>query len=66
MDIVAARIQRARGRVTRFEPEGEALVARLYSFAMMGDLASLYLAAARGLDPTPVASIDRLKEELGR
>jgi hypothetical protein len=31
----------------------------------MGDLASLYLAAARAVDPTPVASIDELKRALG-
>lgn len=66
MEIVASRIERARGRVTRFAPAGAGLVARLYSLAVMGDLASLYLAAARGVDPTPVASIDGLKAELGR
>jgi glucose/mannose-6-phosphate isomerase len=59
-------IERAGRRVTRFQSKGTGLFARLYSFAQMGDLASLYVAAARGVDPTPVASIDRLKGELAR
>jgi glucose/mannose-6-phosphate isomerase len=66
MDILARLIARAGARVTRFLPMGSGLIARLYSFATMGDLASLYVAAARGVDPTPVASIDRLKEELSQ
>jgi glucose/mannose-6-phosphate isomerase len=66
LDVLAGVIERAGRRVTRFQPKGNGLFARLYSFAAMGDLASLYVAAARGVDPTPVANIDRLKEELRR
>ncbi len=33
---------------------------------MLGDLVSLHLAAAHGVDPSPVEVIERLKEELGR
>ena len=33
---------------------------------MLGDLLSLQLAARRGIDPTPIEAIDRLKGELGR
>ena len=65
LEILAGVIERAGRPVTRFEPVGSGLFARLYSFATMGDLASLYAAAARGVDPTPVATIDRLKTELG-
>jgi hypothetical protein len=32
----------------------------------LGDLVSLILAARRGVDPSPVAVIDRLKDQLGR
>ena len=32
---------------------------------MLGDLVSLRLAEARGVDPLPVAAIDALKAELG-
>ena len=59
-------IERAGRPVTRFESPGAGLFARLYSYAQMGDLASLYAAAVRNVDPTPVATIDRLKAELGR
>jgi glucose/mannose-6-phosphate isomerase len=60
-------VARDAGRpVTRFAPRGRGLLARLYSLALVGDFASLWLAAALSVDPTPVASIDRLKAELGR
>jgi len=65
MELVAERLREAGARTERFEPLGEGLVARLYSLVTLGDLASLHLAAARGVDPTPVASIDRLKAALG-
>jgi glucose/mannose-6-phosphate isomerase len=39
---------------------------RLLSLVMLGDLVSIYLAVLREVDPTPVAVIDRLKEELSR
>ena len=35
------------------------------SLVLLGDLVSLYLAVLRGVDPTPVDVIDRLKSELG-
>lgn len=43
---------------------GSAPLARLASLLLAADLVSLYAALARGLDPTPVRSIDRLKSEL--
>jgi hypothetical protein len=33
---------------------------------MLGDLVSLQLAGLRGVDPSPVDVIERLKDELGR
>jgi hypothetical protein len=33
---------------------------------MLGDLLSLQLAGRRGIDPSPVEPIERLKDELGR
>ncbi|MFN8176462.1 MAG: bifunctional phosphoglucose/phosphomannose isomerase [bacterium] len=64
LDLVAARVEEAGRPLVRFRPEGEGLLARVYSLVLLGDLASLHVAAARGVDPTPVASIDRLKREL--
>ena len=31
---------------------------------LLGDLVSLYVAVLRGIDPTPVTVIERLKQEL--
>ena len=64
LDLVAERVTEAGRSVTRFSPRGTGLLARLYSLALLGDLASLHVAAAAGVDPTPVAGIDRLKREL--
>jgi glucose/mannose-6-phosphate isomerase len=50
----------------RVESEGENRVARLVSLVLLGDLLSLYLAVLRGVDPTPVALLERLKGELAR
>ena len=36
---------------------------RLVSLVLLGDLVSLYLAGLKGVDPAPVAPIDRLKAE---
>ena len=48
------------------ETEGEGRVARMLWATMLGDLVSLELADARGVDPLPVEAIDRLKTALGR
>jgi glucose/mannose-6-phosphate isomerase len=42
---------------------GASRVGRLVSLVLLGDLVSLYLAGLRGVDPAPVASIERLKAE---
>ena len=50
----------------RVETEGPNRTARMLWAVMLGDLVSLQLAAARGVDPSPAELIDRLKDELGR
>jgi glucose/mannose-6-phosphate isomerase len=52
--------------VLRVEMEGPNRTARMLWGVMLGDLVSLHLAAARGVDPSPIAMIERLKDELGR
>jgi glucose/mannose-6-phosphate isomerase len=47
-----------------FEAVGTTTIARLFSLSVLGDLASVALAQVGGIDPTPVASIDRLKNAL--
>ena len=44
--------------------EGESLLDRFFSLLVKGDLLSVFLAELRGVDPFPVASIERLKREL--
>ncbi len=55
-DVAASSVVvRSRGR-SAFE--------RVFSLVLLGDLVSVYLAVLRGIDPTPVRTIDRLKVEL--
>jgi glucose/mannose-6-phosphate isomerase len=50
----------------RVESVGQNRTERLISLVLLGDLVSVYLAVLRDVDPTPVASIDRLKSALTR
>jgi glucose/mannose-6-phosphate isomerase len=65
-ELTAKLIQPAAAAVVRVETEGETRTERLLWAVMLGDLLSLQLAARRGIDPTPVEVLDRLKAELGR
>jgi glucose/mannose-6-phosphate isomerase len=48
----------------RLETRGRNLVERVFSLVLLGDLVSLYVAVLRGVDPAPVAVLDRLKRQL--
>jgi glucose/mannose-6-phosphate isomerase len=48
----------------RVATRGQTPFERVFSLVLLGDLISVYLAALRGVDPGPVAIIDRLKSEL--
>ena len=52
------------GRALEVRSRGRGAVARLLSSVLVGDLASIYLAVLRGVDPAPVEAIDRLKRAL--
>lgn len=51
--------------VVRLETEGEGPIARLLWATMLGDLVSLALAEARGVDALPVEAIERFKQAMG-
>ena len=51
---------------TEVSPHGEGKLARLLSTVQLGDFMSFYLAMLVGVDPTPIDSIDFLKEELAK
>jgi glucose/mannose-6-phosphate isomerase len=46
------------------EAQGESRLAQMLSLIHFGDLVSIYLALATNVDPTPVAPIAYLKDEL--
>ena len=52
------------GSLTEFIGEGDNHLARAMALLHLGDYISFYLAIAKGVDPTPVRFIDRLKAEL--
>ena len=46
------------------EAQGKGALARMLSTVCIGDFASVYLALLRGVDPTPVKTINYLKDTL--
>jgi glucose/mannose-6-phosphate isomerase len=65
-ELTAAAVAEAGATVVRVETTGETRVARLLWAVVLGDLVSLELAAARGVDPLPVEAIEGFKAALGR
>jgi glucose/mannose-6-phosphate isomerase len=70
---IRQRIELTRGLIAshaaatyRIESIGETRIERLVSLVLLGDLVSVYLAVLRGVDPSPVAMLERLKGELAR
>ena len=64
--LTAELIAPAAARVEVIEAVGESRTDRMLWATLLGDLTSLILAARRGVDPSPVAVIERLKDRLGR
>jgi glucose/mannose-6-phosphate isomerase len=64
-ELTAAAIEAAGAVAIRVEAAGETRSERLLWALMLGDLVSLELAAARGVDPLPIEAIDSLKSALG-
>jgi glucose/mannose-6-phosphate isomerase len=65
-DLTAKAIEEAGIHVVRVQTAGETRVSRLLWATMLGDLVSLELAEARGIDPLPTEALDKLKAALGR
>lgn len=51
--------------VVSLESTAETRTARVLEMTMLGDLVSIELAAARGVDPGPIEAIDELKTRMG-
>ena len=60
-EVVAA----AGSPVERVRSRGQTRTERVLSLVFLGDLVSLYVAVLNGVDPTPVARIEDLKQRLG-
>jgi glucose/mannose-6-phosphate isomerase len=65
-ELTAELIRASGAEAIRIETEGKTRIARLLWATMLGDLVSVSLAEARGVDPLPVTAIDSLKAGLGR
>lgn len=64
LELTAGLIEANAAQCVRVQTRGESAVERVISLVLLGDLVSLYLAILRGIDPTPVELIERLKAEL--
>ena len=65
-ELTAEAIEPHAAAVIRLETEGETRTERVLHTVMLGDLVSIELADARGVDPMPVEGIESFKRELGR
>jgi len=63
-ELTAAEVERDGEAAIRIEAAGESRTERLLWTVMLGDLVSLELAEARGVDPLPIEAIYRLKASL--
>ena len=65
-ELTAEAIAAGGAEAIAIETAGETRVERLLWATMLGDLVSIELAEARGVDPMPVEAIEGFKAELGR
>ena len=65
IELTADLVGAAGSPVERVRPRGQTPAERVLSLVLLGDLMSLYLAVLNGVDPTPVARIEDLKQRLG-
>jgi glucose/mannose-6-phosphate isomerase len=64
-ELTADAVSAAGATAVRIETAGESRTARLLWATMLGDLVSLSLAEAHGVDPEPVEAIESFKEAMG-
>ena len=64
VELTADIARRGAPTVETIEPWGETRIERVLAAILLGDLVSVYVAALRGVDPTPVAAIEDFKSAL--
>lgn len=57
-------VQEKAGLSGDYTGEGKGFLSQMFSLIVLGDYASVYLALLRGVDPTPVGTIEKLKVRL--
>jgi glucose/mannose-6-phosphate isomerase len=65
IEVTKALMQPAGPKTFEVWSQGKSELARMLSAILVGDFASVYLAVLRNVDPTPVQTINVLKEKLG-
>lgn len=66
MDITKGIIAQWADGITEVHSQGRSLLARMFSLLYLADWVSFYLAMLNGVDPSPVAKIDFLKDQLAK
>ncbi len=66
IELTAAAVAATGATSLRVETVGETRVERLLWATMLGDLVTLELATARGVDPAAVEQLERFKQEMGQ
>ncbi len=64
IELTAGLIEPHAAATLRVESRGSNRIERLLSLVLLGDLVSIYLAVLRGVDPSPMDAIDKLKTAL--
>lgn len=59
-------LREASANISEHYSKGDGLLARIFSFVSLGDFVSVYLAILNREDPTPVKSIDFLKDYISK
>ncbi len=64
IEVTSSLVFSKSSRVFEVNSLGDGILANMLSAILIGDLASVYLAILRGIDPTPVKTIEKLKAEV--
>ncbi len=64
IEITKELVEQAGVELLEVQAQGESRLARMLSTVLIGDFISVYLAVLRGVDPTPVKTINYLKDTL--
>ncbi len=66
VEATKAIVMKKANKVLEVYAQGKGLLSKMFSLVHIGDLVSIYLAIARGIDPKPTRAIDKIKLELSK